>query len=109
MEEEENNVAQDDLDFPEDNRKMIKKKKAKEVTSTVESAEPNVQSTQEKVEEKQDDKAEENKDIKTLPEPSETSSEGKKSSEGKSAKKVKTASGTLKVFKSLDCYFRRQI
>ena len=45
-------MAQDDLDFPEDNRKMIKKKKAKEVTSTVESAEPNVQSTQENVEEK---------------------------------------------------------
>ena len=81
-------------------------KKAKKVTSTVESAEPNVQSTQEKVEEKQDHKAEENKHIKTLPEPSETSSEGEKSSEGKSAKKVKTASGTLKVFKSLDCYFR---
>ena len=40
----------------------------------------------------QDDKAEENKDIKTLPEPSETSYEGKKSSEGKSAKKIKTAS-----------------
>ena len=50
----------------------------------------------------QDDKAEENKDIKTLPEPSETSYEGKKSSEGKSAKKIKTASGTLKVCKSLE-------
>lgn len=52
----------------------------------------------------QDDKAEENKDIKTLPEPSETSSEGKKSSdsEGKSAKKIKTASGTLKVCMSLE-------
>ena len=45
----------------------------------------------------QDDKAEENKDIKTLPEPSETlpEPEGEKSSEGKSAKKGKTASGTF--------------
>ena len=56
----------------------------------------------------QDEKAEENKDFKTLLEPSETSSEGKKSSEGKPAKKIKTASGALKVCKSLE-FFRQQI